>query len=102
MRNRARLFTLDTNGDPLKVEDFQWVEDAMNAAHEAAGEAGSMDEWCDTQIGYEWMTKAGREHLTETGDYPERYWQITGINAETGEDQEVEDEDHFDHTDEAE
>jgi len=99
--NRARLFTLDKNGDPITVEDFPWVEWAMNAAHEAAGEAGSMDEWCDTQIGYEWMTKAGRAHMDETGEYPERYWQIVGI-ADTGEDTEIEDEHHFDHTDEEE
>ena len=100
--NRARLYTLNKDGDPIKVEDFEWVEWAMNAAHEAANEAGSMAEWNDTQIGYEWMTKAGREHLTETGEYPEQYFQIVGIDSRNNEDCEIEDEMHFDHTDEHE
>ena len=50
--NRARLFTLDQNGDPISVRDFEWIEDAMQAAEE---EAEEKLEWGDTQIGYEAM-----------------------------------------------
>lgn len=89
MSNRARLFTLDTNGDTVKTEDFPFIEDAMAAAEAAGGAPG---EWGDTQIGYEWMTEAGRETLNDTGEYPERYWQILGLDD--GEEVEVCDEHH--------
>jgi hypothetical protein len=96
MRNQARLFTLNANGETIKVQDFRWVEQAMEAAAAAARELGEEieeDEWCDTQIGYEAMTGKGREHMDETGEYPERYWQILGID-ENGQDCEVESEHH--------
>jgi hypothetical protein len=92
---RARLYTLDKNGDTLSVRDYEWVEYAMNAATEEAGDPASQAEWGDTQIGYEYISRAGREHLDKTGEYPAKYWQINGIQ-ENGEDEEVLDEHHFD------
>jgi hypothetical protein len=86
----VHLFTLDSNGDVAELEVFPFVEDAMEAAEIAAGEKL---EWGDTQLGYEAIPLAGQAALHERGEYPNRYWQILGID-ENGEDRDIENEDH--------
>lgn len=85
--NTARLFILDKNGDPIEVKNFTTVTEAMAHAEALMGE--KPEYWNDTQIGYEAMTRAEYAKLDETGEYPDRYFQITGIDPETNEDCEV-------------
>jgi hypothetical protein len=85
MNNRARLFTLDSKGETISTKDFPWVEDAMEEASREAGE--ELGNWGDTQIGYEAMTKAAGDKLTETGEYPDRFWQILGLDKDGNEDE---------------
>ena len=90
--NRTTLFVLDSNGDPLEVLRFPFVEDAMAAAKEKAGEP--LTEWGDTALGYEALPESGLQALHEKGEYPSRYFQILGYDEETGEDREVDEDDH--------
>lgn len=82
---KARLFILASNGDPIEVLDFDTTAKAKAHAEMLQPELV----WGDARIGLEAMTEAEAQHLDKTGEYPERYFQITGIDPNTNEDAEL-------------
>lgn len=76
----VEVIEYDKDGNETQTKKFSYVEDAVTWCELQSGKR--YKHWGETEMGYQLMAMDEIDHLADTGEFPDRWYQIHGIDDE--------------------